>query len=701
MKRILKLNIILSLFLYPLSSFADYAVITKLRGKVTLTESDGQGKRNLSEQDKVFSGQIIYTEAKSIVKIKFEDNSTIVIGQRSQLVLNKIISSETKVLGLINGYIRGKFNKSKMGFIKAKIKTESAALGIRGTDFNIIYNKENQITTAISFSGDVEFSSINGKRSKEENKPVHLTSGNFSSTFKKSQYVSPPIKMSPEQFEILRNNQELTSKKKHASSKKDRVNKISSLKDNKSYQQDIPRELVGDGYGQIKENFLKKEKLYRPGGYIDLNTGIYIEPPSDAIYDKDEMVFKVPKELGGFDSKTGEYIPPLGLILHPLKGFVLVSSAIESGIKYIRKKVTGLTEVVGSKLNDVKDAIYQSSETDNSTSVIDDAVEGAKDAGYSTLGSLADNLNNYLYQGVLQKLEAPLKSLPLISSLDLRISDTLSYSTVQKLLVYKHVEEIVKTPSFTNDLHLTAAYKKTLWNKLFIRPRINFYKRNHIKDKVTEIKALDNYHHRTGLDIGVIGKLGKYHVQTYFFFDYFSQNKFNDSTKSYTTLLRDKRYGFSKLIVGTKYLSSRFDYYYTNYRSAPLGNGDMHTFLFSEILNLNNKNFLNFTLNWAKRKRELSNKDILIYGTKLEYYLTSMQHGFNVKSWLEYNTARDQLFLNSRGKEVNIDLGLKLVKKHSKLFSTSFTYLLKDIKSKSLVFDSRAHNTSLTFNLLY
>ena len=338
----------LMLLFVNLVAMADFAIVTKVKGKAYQTKRGDKRKVILKKDDKIFANQIISTKKRSVVKLKFDDGATMTIGQKSSITLTKIKVGQTKKVTLLDGYIRSKFNKLKSDKRKIIVKTRTAALGVRGTEFNIIYNKDSNVTTAISFSGDVEFTSAVKDNYKFANDKVSLRPGEFSSTFKKDDYVSKPVKMSPQQFAVLRENSDLRSRDKTKLIKKSDVAKIPTLKLKKKHKQNVPRELLGEGYGQVVDNLSEDDNAPRPGGYVDFNTGVYIEPPESAEYDEEAGVFTVPSEFGGIDPETGEYVPPLGLILHPLKGFMIASTTIETGVKFVRDNLVDVSGKVVS-----------------------------------------------------------------------------------------------------------------------------------------------------------------------------------------------------------------------------------------------------------------------------------------------------------------------------------------------------------------
>jgi hypothetical protein len=615
---------------------------------------------------------------------------------------------------------------------KLQIRTKTASLAIRGTEFSIVYNQLNETTTAIGYSGDVRFSTAlkNGRSYAKDS--VALKPGEFSSTFTKKDYVSSPTKMSPRQFQLLQENNDLKTRLKKPINKKVNI-KIPKelLATKKKASQQVPKELLGNGHGQILESEIARKKEIRAGGYIDLNTGIYIEPPVTAKYDSNKGVFEVPQTFGGLDPETGEYVPPLGLILHPLKGFTSAASLIQEGVKYVANKTVDFADSAltksgefGSKLIDGAGALGQALE--DNTGIVGKAVgapvrfagnmakksvgaaydlgkkttEYISDKGLSSLNMIADNMNSYLYHGVLDKVGSTLKKFPLVSQLELTFRNDFSWSDIQRFRVYDQVNEVVSVPTFHNDFHFSALYKKTLWNKIFVRPKFGIQKKNHLRDQISQVRELDNYKYIHGIDIGAIGKVKDYLIQTYFYADFSSQFRFDQTTKSHERYLWDKSFGFSKIIISPQKITSKFDITYRTYRSGRLGDGRILQASLSEILNIRNKNFINMTLNWSKRERKGSDKNILLYGAKLDYFFVSKLSSFKANTWLEYSLAEDQLF-PTRGREKNKSIGLRLIKNFPRFFSTAFIYKIEDIESKLVTFDNSAHTASIVLNATY
>jgi hypothetical protein len=105
----------------------------------------------------VQNGDIVKTGGKSMVKIIYKNGDQLNIGQASWTKISWIKSRRTKktqpVINLIYGSIRGIISKEGPRN-RLKIKSKSAVMGIRGTDFFI--NQDN-------FHGDLSVSVLRGQ----------------------------------------------------------------------------------------------------------------------------------------------------------------------------------------------------------------------------------------------------------------------------------------------------------------------------------------------------------------------------------------------------------------------------------------------------------------------------------------------------------------------------------------------------------
>jgi hypothetical protein len=117
----------------------------------------------LNAQDDLFEGQTIKTTGRGQVQIVFADDTRMVVGPGSTLVIQKILMRNNgtasnfavSALGGTFRFITGKSNKSAY-----KIATPTATIGVRGTEFDFTVTQEE--TNVLLYEGAVTVCPTNG-----------------------------------------------------------------------------------------------------------------------------------------------------------------------------------------------------------------------------------------------------------------------------------------------------------------------------------------------------------------------------------------------------------------------------------------------------------------------------------------------------------------------------------------------------------
>jgi hypothetical protein len=334
------------------------AEVVLVRGKATMLRPGAWIAYEIKTGDKILEDSSIVTHDKSLVKLKFIDETTVNLGPNSKMVVAEFSNGNPGVVDLLRGRIRTSVQKTE-GSAKNKfyIKTRTAAMAVRGTEFQTIYNPDNQNTSLLTYKGEVAMVKLteNELSSKEtvikeargtspsevnvqENPHVLDTAEGLQKTMdakkgalivaKAGQYSgslpglsSPtiPVKISPEQLNTLYQNESLEEK-----AAGEKVNITPSTKPT----------LEQAAQAAPPEGFYNRETSeYAPkaGGYIDTKSGIYIPPTSNSSYD-DKLGVYNSKELGFIDSDSGQYIPPQGIRLDSQKGFVVYSDTTSEAL---------------------------------------------------------------------------------------------------------------------------------------------------------------------------------------------------------------------------------------------------------------------------------------------------------------------------------------------------------------------------------
>lgn len=323
---------------------AEGGTVILLRG----TAKTDAGK-TLSLKDVVQPGTTVKTEAKSFVKLLFSDQTQMNIGPDTTLKLEQTRAGDPSLVNLVGGQIRAKVTKDLLktqgGETKEKmvIKTKTAAMGIRGTDFNVSFNQQNNVTALITFEGNVAMVRTEAGQNPMEalqqtDKVQSVGAGQFSGAQPDMPTASIPVKISPSQLESLKSNETFQGLGERSAEKANSLaSPVPPGVDPKNFASGSEKfleaatgtksaaEAAPDAKSPPPEGFYDaKSGAYAPraGGFIDLASGRYVPPPPGSSFDPTTGVFVPPTAAGGVDPNTGMYVPPKGVELDPVKGFV-------------------------------------------------------------------------------------------------------------------------------------------------------------------------------------------------------------------------------------------------------------------------------------------------------------------------------------------------------------------------------------------
>jgi hypothetical protein len=381
----------LLIFVSNLSFASNFiAEVIRVRGNVTQLAPNEKLARTVKIGDKFIEDTSILTSDKSFIKIKFIDNTELNVGPESKIVVSTMRKGEPGVISLLKGKIRTEVLKnSNPNENKFYIKTRTAAMGIRGTDFQTIYNPENKVTSLLTYRGEVAMAKLENKEylkieeasdatisvnrnnsnndltisknnavqfseSNELNKilknknTVFVPAGQNSVASDELKKATLPVKISPVQLNILYKNDDF--KEKEADELK------AATKNSKIESELVTVDQVAPVEGV--KNSATGDFAPKAGGFIDLTTGLYVAPDKNAVFDPKQKIY-VSEKIGQVDEETGVYMAPKGLKLDSKKGFIsnlenenpeLVAEKDE-----LNKGALALDKIVKNvKLNDVK-----------------------------------------------------------------------------------------------------------------------------------------------------------------------------------------------------------------------------------------------------------------------------------------------------------------------------------------------------------
>ncbi len=142
------------------------ALVTYTGGFVDVMYKGSDKWLALVEGDKLGVGDTIETGTEGTAEMKLSDGSIIKIGPNSRVLIKELGMVEvtkvtTSTFGLLRGKIRAIVNPFLIKESRFMIETENATVGVRGTDFGMIYNSDLGSTNVISISDCVSVVATN------------------------------------------------------------------------------------------------------------------------------------------------------------------------------------------------------------------------------------------------------------------------------------------------------------------------------------------------------------------------------------------------------------------------------------------------------------------------------------------------------------------------------------------------------------
>lgn len=318
-------------------------------------------------------GSVVQTADKSFAKLLFIDKSTMNVAPKSEMKIENFPKSEAGIITLMKGQIRSKVTKNYMDMkdknkSKLFIKTKSAAMGVRGTDFQVNFNPINEATSLITFSGAVAMAKIEAAMAREfkqvflervvsSDQAVMVRKGTFAGSSPGLQRATTPVKISPVQLETLKKTEvpgvskaegKEPEKKQFRSVLPPGVSAKKFANDGKEADKSLKQALGSNVMQKAKQEVKELAVVFKTpppegsvnlatgqiaptaGGYIDLATAQYIPPPEGSVFDSNAGVFIPPPELGRIDVETGAFVND-HFELHPTDGFIPKDEIVKSG----------------------------------------------------------------------------------------------------------------------------------------------------------------------------------------------------------------------------------------------------------------------------------------------------------------------------------------------------------------------------------
>jgi len=334
MKLALIFSLFLTLNLTVMGQEKGAAKVIVLKGKALALI--GGKTSTLKRGDWLPVGAQVKTLERSFAKLLFIDKSTMNVGPSSQMKIDAFPKQDAGIITLVKGQIRSKVTKNYMQMNKKDksklfIKTKTAAMGVRGTDFQVSYSLKTQNTTLLTFEGSVAMAKLAAGASrfnqalleKAVSGPtaVMVRRGQFSGASPKSEKTTVPVKISPIQLESLESKSApgLQSEGPESSSTSKPKKKFRKVVppgvDAKTVANDgseLSKSMAGAVSSTATTNSPSKteskstESGPKAGTIVHMETGLFISPPDDAVFDANTQTYEVPTDVAFVDPKSGE-----------------------------------------------------------------------------------------------------------------------------------------------------------------------------------------------------------------------------------------------------------------------------------------------------------------------------------------------------------------------------------------------------------
>jgi hypothetical protein len=337
-------------FLFSLMTFTPFvfsndenttiATALTFRGEVSVLPPHSLKAHQLKKGEALKKDSSIYVKGKGFAVIKFINNSKMTLGPNSKTVVEMDLKDKTSLVGLVVGKIRAKVKSDKKGNTRFLIKTRSATMGVRGTDFQVAFEPQSKRTSLLTYEGRVDIAkpkpqdmqkigSAGAEQKvssikeilKKEAEPVKK--GDFTNVASNSKKVIKPVKINPTQFALLKRDDTLGAVKKSLTKKE----KAEIKEEAKKLTEEFKQEMVQKG----------EEPAINQLGLVDADTGLYVPPQDNGA-----------KTVGEIDD-NGSYVPPKGVEIDPKKGLVVTDEASEEVVKMVEKAQEQVEQQVPQK----------------------------------------------------------------------------------------------------------------------------------------------------------------------------------------------------------------------------------------------------------------------------------------------------------------------------------------------------------------
>lgn len=309
------------------------ATIILLNGKVFKQAKGAKTPTPAKKDDRLEEGTVLTTEERSFAKLLFVDNSQMNVGPKSSMQIERYRKNEAGLVKLIDGQIRAKITKELLNQGDTKpenkllLRTKTAALGVRGTDFQVTYSDANGSTSLVTFESQVAMVNFSSEQtgnygelmrtmteSLASDAAVLVGEGQFSAASRAAEAPMPAVRISPDQLESLKKNETMVAAPPEGTSNAQAANYVSPIPPGVDATKFVASADVGKalesalGANAARDMVRAATEAQRQaaanapassaqgplaGGYVDLSRGVYVapDPSKGAIFDPVTKLF--------------------------------------------------------------------------------------------------------------------------------------------------------------------------------------------------------------------------------------------------------------------------------------------------------------------------------------------------------------------------------------------------------------------------
>ncbi len=315
----------LALSLICHQSFGAGTVVGNLVQIMGVVETQNQGASRfivLNENGNVFEGDVLRTGSNAKAKILFKDGTELHLQEKTSIKVDEYVRGEPSLISVFVGSLRAKISKSINGDLKAVIRTKSTAMGVRGTDFQVMVPPGGGSSSLLTYEGKVEMAKLssgevgrNLSQTFRENqfaaKTVMVNPGEVALVTKDQSLPSMPVRLSPLQFEIL---ERTTAVPRDLAEQKSIAQSVSALTTANTNTAPMPVGVSAMALAPSAKDVFSKEAFLNSAQENEVKTALDQEAKSQAARPDAQGVSSnvqaAPPAGGAIDVRTGAYLPP-------------------------------------------------------------------------------------------------------------------------------------------------------------------------------------------------------------------------------------------------------------------------------------------------------------------------------------------------------------------------------------------------------